>query len=307
MKGKSYDSIIIGGGPAGITAGIYLARKKINFLLLTKDLIGQIGKTSEVDNYPGLPGIKGMDLIKRFENHLKKTDNFEIRKEEVVKVEKSGTFRLKTEKRNLFQAKTIIVASGAVPRFLEIPGEKEFSGRGVSYCPICDAPFFKDKKVAVIGGGNAGFEAALDLTKYAREVFLFELLPRPKADQALIEQAEKKDIKIKLNKKVEEIKGEKEVESIRYKDVETGEKEELAVQGVFIEIGSVPVTGFLKGLVDFNEKGEIKVDPRTFQSSDPGLFAIGDVNDTRWKQVVIAAGQGAEAALNLSDYLEKND
>jgi len=302
-----YDLIIIGGGPAGITAGIYAARKKLKTLLITKDFLGQVGKTNEIDNYLGFPKISGMGLMKEFEKHLKKfeVDIKEI--EKVKKIKKQGkSFLIKTDSENEFSTKTIIIATGGDPRPLEIPGEKEFVGRGVSYCSICDAPFYKDKGVIVVGGGNSGFEAALDLAKYAKRVFIFEKSDKIIADEVLQKQVKKESrIQVHLNKDMEKIEGNKTVHSAIYKDSETGKTFQVPAHGVFIQIGSIPATGFLKGLCKFNKRDEIKIDFETCATSCPGIFAAGDVNNGRWKQIIIAAGEGARAALSAHKYLQQ--
>jgi len=302
-----YDLIIIGGGPAGITAGIYAARKRLKILLITKDFLGQVAKTSRVDNYPGFFGISGPELIKRFEEHLR---NFEIEireGEEITKIEKDKkNFLVKTGKEE-FLAQALIVATGRDPRPLEVPGEKEFIGRGVSYCSICDAPLFKDKAVAVIGGGNSGFEAALDLVKYAKRIFIFERGDKIIADEILQEQvAQEKKIEIHLNKEVKKIEGKDKVQALLYQDLKTGKTFQVPIDGVFVQIGTIPATGFLKGLCEFNEKDEIKVDFESCGTSTPGLFAAGDVNNGKWKQIIIAAGEGARAALAAYEYLQKH-
>lgn len=299
-----YDLIIIGGGPAGITAGIYAARKKLKILLLTKDFIGQTGKTGEVDNYPGFPKISGLDLMKKFEEHLKKF-SFEIKKEKVIKVEKmERNFVVKTEQKEEFLTKTIIVATGRDPRPLEVPGEKEYIGQGVSYCSICDGPFFQDKAVAVIGGGNSGLGAALDLAKYAKRVFIFQKLDKLIADEILQEQAKReKKIEIYLNTEIKKIEGNKKVQDLVYQDLKTKKTYQVPMDGVFIQIGSIPATGFLKGLVEFNQADEIKIDFESCATSCSGIWAAGDVNNGEWKQIVIAAGAGARAALSVHKYL----
>ena len=300
-----YDLIIIGGGPAGITAGIYAARKKLKTLLLTKDFLGQVGKTGQVDNYLGFPEISGIELMKKFEKHLKEFA-IQIKKgDKVTKVKKSGqNFLVKTGKGNEFLGKTIVIATGADPRPLEIPGEKEFIGRGVSYCPICDAPFFKNKSTAVIGGGNSGFEAALDLTKYSKRIFIFERSDKIQADEILQEEVNKQGkIQVHLNKEMKEIEGKGKVQSLIYKDLKTGRTFQVPIEGVFIQIGSIPATGFLKGLCQFNKHDEIKIDFETCTTSCPGIFAAGDVNDGQWKQIIIAAAEGCRAALAAHNYL----
>jgi len=300
-----YDLIIIGAGPAGISAGIYAARKKIKTLILTKDFIGQVGKTSMVDNYLGFFGISGIDLMKKFEEHLRRFE-IEISLGEVVKVGRDGKgFSIKVKGGKKFLAKTIIVATGRDPRPLEVPGEKEFISHGVSYCSICDAPFFKDKAVAVIGGGNAGFEAVLDLIPYAKRIFIFERSDKIIADEILQDKIKKeRKVEIHLNKEIKKIEGSDNVQDIIYQDLKTSKTFQVPMDGVFIQIGSIPATGSLKGVVEFNEDDEIKVDFETCATSCPGVFAAGDVNSGKWKQIVIAASEGTRAALSVYKYLQ---
>lgn len=302
-----YDLMIIGGGPAGITAGIYAARQKLNTLLITKDFGGQVNnKAVAVENYPGFEKISGLELIQRFENHLKKQE-IEIKIDEVAKIEKkTGNFLIITKNKQKIESRAVIVASGGDPRPLEVPGEKEFAGRGVSYCVLCDGPFFKDKPVAVIGGGNAGFEAAIFLSNIAKKIYILENSPQIRAfadNQEKIKKTGKTEIII--NAALKEIKGDKFVKSIIYQDMITKELKTLEVKGIFVEIGTQPATSFVKDLVDFNERDEIKVDFETFQTKTPGLFAAGDVNLGKYKQIVTAAGEGAKAALAAYDYLQK--
>ena len=301
-----YDLIIIGGGPAGITAGIYAARKKLKTLLITKDFLGQIAKTNEIDNYLGFSKILGIDLAKKFEQHLKKFEIDIKQGEKITKVKKQGrSFLVGTENKNEFSAETIIIATGGDPRPLEIPGEKEFISRGVSYCSICEAPFYKNKGVIVVGGGNSGFEAALDLAKYAKRVFIFEKSDKIIADEILQKQVKKEGrIQVHLNKEMKKIEGNKTVHSATYKDLKTGKIFQVPAHGIFIQIGSIPATGFLKGLCKFNKRDEIKVDFESCETSCPGIFAAGDVNNGKWKQIIIAAGEGARAALSAHKYLQ---
>lgn len=300
-----YDLIIIGGGPAGITAGIYAARKKLKTLLLTKDFVGQVGKTGEVDNWPGIPDIAGMGLIQSFERHLKKFDLEVQEGQEVANLEKRKEgFVIKTKSNKEFSAKAVIAATGREPRRLGIAGEKEFSGRGVSFCSICDAPFFKGKSVVVVGGGNAGFEAALDLSRYAKRVFIFEAADKFRADEILQDQARKvNNIQFHLNKRVGRIEGSSKVEALVYKDTATGKEFQVPCDGVFIQIGSVPVSYYLEGLAELNEAGEVKVAFETCATSVEGLFAAGDINNKKWKQIVTAAADGCRAALAAYEYL----
>ncbi|MFH1657299.1 MAG: FAD-dependent oxidoreductase [bacterium] len=302
-----YDLIIIGGGPAGITAGIYAARKKLNTLLLTSDFVGQTGKALHIENWPGIKNISGSELINNFAEHLRQFE-IEIKEEEAVKVEKlaQSGFQVTTKNSNVFEAEAVLVASGRSPRLLNVIGEEDYVGRGVSYCPICDAAFFKNKRVIVVGGGNSGFGAAMELIKYAAKVFVFEFSSLVRADEVIQEQAKASGkIEVFLNVRLQEIKGNNKVESVVYNDTAAKREYGLPVDGVFAEIGSVPAANIVKGLVEFNEAGEIKTDSRTGQTSTPGIFAAGDITDVKYKQVIIASGQGAQAALAAYEYIEK--
>ncbi len=308
MKNRRlYDLIIIGGGPAGVAAGIYGARQKMDALLITKNFGGQLArKAINIENYPGFSEISGLELTGRLEKHLRK-NKIDIERDEVKKVSRNhNKFLVETVSKNIFQARAVIVASGGDPRPLEIKGEKEFLGRGVSYCTLCDAPLFSKKTVAVIGGGNAGFEAALALAKWARQVYILEYGDKPAADPENQAQVKKvKKIKIILRAAPKEFQGKKFVESLRYLDKKKAREIDLKVDGVFIEIGNQPATSFVKGLVEFNEKDEIKIDPFSGQTSCPGLFAAGDADNLPFKQIVIAAGEGAKAAIAAYAYLQK--
>ncbi len=290
-----FDLIIIGSGPAGITAGIYAARKKMKTLLIAKDFLGQVGKTFEIDNWPGSPNIKGAELIGSFEKHLRKFE-VTIEEKEVFKIEKKDDYFFINE--DEFASQTMIVATGATPRRLKVAGETEFLGKGVSYCSICDAPFFKDKKVAIVGGGNCGFEAALDLKIYAKEVYIIEKTNRIIADKILQDKANQKGIKVLLNEEIREIKGDAMVESIDLLQFE------MDIDGVFVEIGHIPASYLLKDLVELNKKDEIIVDPETLATNVKGLFAPGDVNNLKYKQIITAASEGARSALSAFEYLK---
>lgn len=301
-----YDLIIIGGGPAGITAGIYASRKKLKTLLITKNFVGQVGKISEIDNWPGFEKISGMELMKKLLSHLKRFETEIKEGEDVKELKKQGEiFEIETKRGEKFSSRAVVITSGRIPRLLGVAGEKEFLGRGVSTCSICDAPFFKDKIVVVIGGGNAGFRTALDLISYAQKIYIFEASSKVRADEIFQEKAkESGKVEIMLNTKVLEIKGKDKVEGLFYQDLASQEKKELAAEGIFIEIGSIPVTAFLKNLVEFNERGEIIINPKTCETKLPGLFAAGDVTDVEYKQLIIAAGEGAKAALSAYNYLQ---
>lgn len=298
-----YDVIVVGGGPAGITAAIYCARKRLKTILLTENLGGQVAFSSEVCNYPGFCDISGIELVNRFEEHLGKNE-LEVRTGKdalVVDVEKKGSvFEVKTEKKT-FQGKTVIIASGARSRKLGVPGEEQFRGKGLTYCATCDAPLFSGKTVAVVGGGNSAMDAALQLIRIAKKSYMIDIAPELKADPLI------KD-KILGSGKVEvfneaavlEVFGNKFVKGIKID--QQGIEKTLAVEGVFVEIGYMPNSEFLR--VEKNERGEIKID-KCCQTSIPGLFAAGDVTDVPEKQIIVAAGEGAKAALSAFVYLSR--
>ncbi len=301
-----YDLIIIGGGPAGITAGIYAARKKIKTLLVTKTWGGQITKAGEIQNWPGIKDISGTELIKRMVEHLKGFD-IELKEgNEVIDLEKNNSHFIIRENDNMHEAKAVIITTGKIPRSLDIPGEEKFKGKGVSLCSTCDAPLFKDKEVAVIGGGNAGFAAALDLIKYAKKIYVLEFLEEMKGDQLTKEKLKKSGkVEFIVKAAVKEIKGDKFVQSLVYEDRDTSEDKELKIQGVFISVGMVPCAGFAEKVVEFNKAGEIKINLEDNSTKTPGIWAAGDVTDVKYEQVVIATGEGAKAALAAYDYLKK--
>ncbi len=303
-----FDLIIIGGGPAGVTAGIYAVRKRLKILLLTKDFKGQIGKTGEIDNWPGDPMISGLELTKKFEDHLRKFNEIKVSVgEEVVSVKKDKNgFVVSTKKGDSYSSKTIIIATGRKPKLLNIKGEKEFTSRGVSYCSICDAPFFNSKKVVVVGGGNSGFEAGLDVAKYAEKVFIFEKMGEVRADEILQNKAKQAGIEVLVNKEITEIKGTSQVEKINFKDLQTNETFSWDMGGVFVDIGFTPNTELIKDLLKLNKKGEIKVDKETCQTSTKGVYAAGDNNDIKYRQIITAASEGAKSALSIYDFLHNN-
>jgi thioredoxin-disulfide reductase len=305
-----YDLIIIGGGPGGITSAIYAVRQRMKTLVITKEYGGQMSKkATEVCNYPGFPKIAGTELIQKFIEHLGSCEQgfIETKFTEVEKIEKpAGDFMVTTTEGEKIEGKSVIIATGSDPRPLEVPGEKEYIGKGISYCVTCDGPVFKNKNIAVIGGGNAGFEAALFMLNYASKIYILEYGPVPKADLENQEEAKKSPkIEIITSAKVKEVKGDKFVNSLVYEDLTAKEVKTIDVKGIFVEIGHQPATALAKGLVDFNEKDEIKVDPETFQTKTPGLFAAGDVNQGKYKQIVTAAGEGCKAALAAYEYIKK--
>lgn len=302
-----YDLIIIGAGPAGVSAAIYAARQKLKFLVISKEMGGQIAKkTVDIENYPGFDKISGANLIKTFEDQLN-TNKVEIIFDEVLKINKdTENFNITTALGERYESLTVIVATGGDPRPLEVKGEKEFIGKGVSYCALCDGPIFRDKTVVVVGGGNSGIETALFLSNYVKKIYILEFGKTIKADeenQKLI--AKEPKVEIITGAQVLKIAGDKFVNSITYKDLTSNQEKKLDVEGIFVEIGYSPATAFVKDLVDFSERDEIITDLETYATKTPGLFAAGDCNKGRYKQIVAAAGEGAKALLAVYDYLIK--
>jgi len=306
-----YDVIIIGAGPAGMSAGIYTARKKLKTLLLTEDFGGQAAKSAEVENYLGFTKLSGAELIGKFQEHIEAI-GVETKTAAVESVAKQDNglpageagFEVKI-KEETFQAKSIIIASGKVPRPLNIPGEKEFLGKGISYCATCDGPLFKEKTVAVIGGGNSALDAAIELEKYAAKVYILNLNPDFQGDEI------RKD-HVKASQKIETIAqaqiisvgGDQVLKKLKYKDLKAKAEKELAVDGIFVEIGWTPATSFIKE-IKLNNLKEIEIDSEN-KTSIPGIFAAGDVTSIKDKQIIIAAGEGAKAALSAWEYLVTN-
>lgn len=294
-----YDVIIIGGGPAGLTAALYASRRGMKALVLSRDIGGQITRTNEIENYPGFDHIAGVDLGMSFYNQAKKF-GAEIVFDEVKKIEKNHKeFFVETIK-NKFETKAIILAFGKKPRELEVPGEEKLKGRGVSYCATCDAPFFKDKKVAVVGGGNSALQAALLAGQVAKQAYLIHRGDQFRGEEVLVQKIEKAaNIEIILNNEVLEIKGEEKVEEI---DLKNGRK--IAVDGIIVEVGFVIDRSLVKDLLKLDKNNQVEID--NFQATSvPGIFAAGDLTTTPYKQVIIAAAEGAKAALSAYDYVQK--
>ena len=307
-----YDVIIIGGGPAGAAAAIYAARKKIRTLLITDSFGGQSVVSDDIQNWIGEPHISGFDLAQKLEAHVRAfPDTVEIKMPERVTEVKviSNGFEIHTDKKNIYETKTIILAAGARRRKLGVPGEEKFNGKGVAYCSTCDAPLFSGKKVAVVGGGNAGLEAVVDLFPYASEVYLLHRGEALKGDPAEQEEM-KKNPKLKqiiLNAETQEIIGDRFVSGLKYKNIKTGEEKSLQVDGVFVEIGSVPNSEIVKGLAELDKWGQIIIDSKHASTSHPGIFAAGDITDDPYKQNNISAGDAVKAALAAYSYLLKRE
>ena len=302
-----YELIIIGGGPAGMTAAVYAARKKINTLLLTGNIGGQGLTTWLVENYMGYQFIEGRELMQKFEEQVKQFPT-DVKIEVGKRIEKlsrvDGGFEVRTDKGETYQAKAVIVATGKRPRELNVPGEKELLGRGVTYCAICDGPLFADVKVAVIGGGNSALEAADDMIKIAEHVYLVSLTPLT-GDQILIDKVTAaNNLMMFLEHEVLEIKGKNYVEGIRIRDLKSKKENELEIGGIFVEIGLIPNSELVKELVRLNRLGEIEVNCGN-ETGVLGFFAAGDVTSVPDKQIVVAAGEGAKAALQAHRYLQR--
>lgn len=297
-----YELIIVGAGPAGITASIYAARKRMNFLVISKDIGGQAALSSDIENYTGYQYITGPELSKKFEEHMHEFQ-IELKYEDVVGIEKTDeVFNVKTDK-GIHESRALIIASGAKPRMLNVPGEQEFKNRGVTYCATCDAPLFPNKDVVVVGGGNSGLDATLQLMKIANKIHLIERGPRLRGDEIMRDKVERSEkVTVLTNTQVLEISGDKFVTGITVE--REGKREMLGAQGVFIEIGYMPNSEFAAGVVKLNERKEIVVDDRCKTSID-GIFAAGDVTDVPQKQVIVAAGEGAKAALCAHEYLQR--
>jgi len=296
------DCIIIGAGPAGMAAAIYMARQKLDFIVVSKTVGGQTLLSWEVGNYLGFQMLPGAELVKEFKEHMA---DYKIKiqeGEEVKSVNKTKTgFKVKTDKAE-YEARTLLVATGSKHRKLGIPGEDEFYGKGVTYCATCDAPLFGDKDVAVVGGGNSAMESALFASKYSKNIYILNINPELTGDDDLIARV-KKDEKIEIipNAKTTEITGDKFVTGLKYK--QDDEVKELPIQGVFIEIGLIPVSEFID-IVKKDKWNQIIVDKDNATDVE-GVWAAGDVTDVTEKQIAVAVGEGAKASLKIIKYIDK--
>lgn len=311
-----YDLIIVGGGPAGVSAGVYAARKKIKTLLIADSFGGQSLPSAGIQNWIGTKEISGYDLAVALEEHLRAQEDIEIvGDDKVAVVEKLNgggfgkltvSFRVKTDSQKTYETKTLLITTGSRRRRLGIPGEDRLDGKGVVFCSTCDAPIFKDKVVAVIGGGNAGLEAVQDLLAYASKIYLLERGTALRGD-AVTQSRITADPKVNiiLNAEIKEIVGDKFVGALRYADLATKAEKELAVEGVFVEIGSIPNSDFLKEFAEFNKFNEVVVDQKTQRTSVLGIWAAGDVTDVLYKQNNIAAGDAIKAVLDIYEYLNR--
>lgn len=298
-----YDVIILGAGPAGLSAAIYAARKVLKTLVISGNIGGQITWTYDIDNYLGFSQVNAQDLIKKFKEHVDKFGLETIIGQEVISADITGRIkRVTTRDGRSFYGKTLIIATGGQHKRLNIPGEKELLGRGVSYCSTCDAPLFAGATVAVIGGGNSALEAAIDLIPIAKHIYIVSLteLTGDPILQDRVKQASTVDILVRH--KPLAIIGRHEVEAIEILSLDDKKTKTLAVEGVFVEIGIMPNSALFVDVLATNEKGEIIVDEMC-RTGVAGVFACGDVTSVPYKQVVVAAGEGAKAALSAYNYL----
>jgi len=299
-----YDTIIIGSGPAGMTAGIFAARREMKTLIIGKEAGGQLVWASEIENYPGFSNITSLELIQRMKEQTEKS-GAEIKYDEVkaIKQNNDGSFTLATV-RETYQTKTIIVAMGLSPRRLEVPGEVEFNGKGVSYCANCDGPFYRGKKVAVIGGGNSALDAAEVMSKIASQVYLIHRRDSFKAFEDLIKEVEARDnINIRFNTETKGIEGNGKVEKIRVFDHSFQKEEEIEVNGVFVEVGRIASTDLVADFVERDTRSQIIINERA-ETKTPGVYAAGDVTNCEFKQITVAMGQATVAALSAYQYLQ---
>ncbi len=300
----TYDLLILGGGPAAMSAAVYAARKMMDLAIITKDFGGQVRETSEVENWLGFQSINAKDLADSFEEHVKSFDIAVRLGTAATEVKKEAdTFKALTDDGKMYSSRTLILATGKRHRPLNVPGEKELVGRGVAYCATCDAPFFKGKKVVVAGGGNSAFTTAIDLLKVEADVTLVNFIKGWQADEALQERVKQTDrVSLLDYHQVVRIEGEGKVTAVVVKSREKEKDEKLDTDGIFVEIGLLPNNGSFKNLVELNEQGEVIVDC-SCKTSVEGLFGAGDVTTVPHKQIVIAAGEGAKAALSAYNYL----
>jgi len=298
-----YDVIIIGAGAAGMTAGLYTSRKNLKTLIISMDVGGQTSIPSRIENYPGFEEVNGYELMTKFQTQAMKW-GAEMITGKVVKVDKKGDgFKVDLIDKTSYEARAIILAFGKTPLSLGIPGEDKFMGKGVSTCVTCDAPLYKDKTVAVVGGGNSALGGAWELSSLAKKIYLIHRRDEFRGDEAEVDRVKKQDnIDLVLSHVPIEVKGNQFVEGLVVEDVNTKKQKTLEVDGVFVEIGFKVDSDFIGHLVKRNEQNEI-ISNQNCETSEPGIFACGDVSNVAFKQTVISAGEGAKAALQCYHYL----
>lgn len=295
-----YDLAIIGGGPAGISAGVYASRKRLKTVFITPNFGGQSAVSDGIENWIGMPKVSGADLAKAMEDHLRAFagDVLDIKEGEYCKdivKNQSGSFSVKTSSGE-YETKTIIITTGSHRRKLQIPGAGQFENKGITYCASCDGPLFSDKDVVVVGGGNAGFETASQLLSYCKSVTLLQRGLDFRADAVTVKKVlSHPRMKAFSGTEILEIKGDKFVKSIVFKKTDTGEKIELPTEGVFVEIGNMPTTEFAKNAIKLDELGRIPVNPKNQRTSTDGIWAAGDCTDALYHQNNIASGDAVKA------------
>jgi thioredoxin reductase (NADPH) len=304
MSGVVYDIIIVGGGAAGLTAALYATRQGLKTLVVAKDIGGQLSLASQIENYPGIKAIAGLELAQSIKEQAEEFGAEFVYDEAIGISQLDNAFRISTKVSGDYDALAVILAFGKTPRSLGVPGEDRLVGRGVSYCAICDAPLFRGKKVAVVGWGEHAFKAVKVLRAYGNKVYIIHRGEAKLTDEELVRESESMNVVYMPNSVVLEIKGDTRVRSIVLKNAKTGEEGELEVDGVCVEMGYTAKTDWVKGFVQLNENGEIVTD-KLGMTSRPGVFAAGDVTDILYKQAVIAAAQGAIAALSAYNYIQR--
>lgn len=290
-----------------MASGIYSARHKLKTVLITKSFGGQmVEKAVNIENYPGFESIPGYELIEKMETQMRHK-GVEVLDDAVIGIKKEGDhFVFSTEDNKKIEGKAGIIATGSEPRKLNIPGEKEYIGKGVSYCATCDGPLYNNKDVVVVGGGYAGFETALFMTAYAKKIYILECCNAVAAGKDIQEKAKQHaKIEVITSGQAKEIKGNMLVNQLIYTDLTTSQDKILNVSGIFVQAGWKPATEFVEGLLNLNDKKEIVVNFENFETSIPGLFAVGDVNNGKVKQIIVACGEGARAAIGAYDYINK--
>ena len=305
---EAFDVLVVGAGPAGAAAAVYAARKGIRTGLAAERLGGQVNDTLDIENYISIPRTEGPQFSAALERHVREydVDVMPLQRAKALRPASSpgGLIEVEMEGGGLLKSKTVILSTGARWRNMNVPGEEQYRTKGVAYCPHCDGPLYKGKRVAVIGGGNSGVEAAIDLAGVVAHVTVFEFMPQLKADAVLQKKlASLPNVEVILNAQTTEVLGDgSKVNALAYKDRATGEEKRVELEGIFVQIGLLPNTDWLKGTVELSKFGEIVIDAKG-QTSVPGVFAAGDCTTVPYKQIIIAAGAGATAALGAFDHL----
>lgn len=300
----TYDFIALGLGPAGMNGALYAKRKGLKTLLVGYDLGGQLNNTSDVDNYLGLGNIDASMMIQKFKDHITALEVPMLTEVKVTSIQKNDLFEIGLDNGETLRTKTLLYAFGGNPRKLGVPGEQLYASKGVSYCVTCDAPFFKKRHVIVAGGGNSALDAVIDLSRIASKVTIVHR-SQFKGDQTTVDQIKAlPNVNIHLETQILEIQGDITMTGVRIFDKKTQTESVIEADGIFIEIGHIPNSNLLEGLVELNDSKEIKVD-RFQQTSIPGLYAAGDVTDNPNKQIIIAASEGAVAALSATSFINQ--